>query len=249
MTDSAVVAAVLVGAAAFSIGLSKAGLGGSIGPLATILMLSALPAREAVGLQLPILIAGDAIALALLWRKWDTRIVLSALPGVVVGVILGTLLLDAIPAGALKIVVGAIAVLFGVWALIVDLTKRELERPGPSGWVAPLVAGSVTGTTSAIAHAGGPPMTMYLLTRRLDPRTFVATSAAIFTVVNLLKVPLYAVAGVFDWELQLQYLWAFALVPVGAVIGRLLLSRIPGRAFRIMVTVGLFVGGVLLITT
>lgn len=248
MTESALLAGILVSAAAFSIGLSKSGLAGALGPLATILMLAALPARTAVGVQLPLLIAGDIIAITLLWRRWDSKIVVSTLPGVVVGVVLGTVLLDVIPADALARVIGVIAVGFGIWQLVIDIRRSALEQElGEPGRLAPFAAGAAAGTSSAIAHAGGPPMTMYLLSRRLDPKTFVATSAAVFAVVNLLKVPFYAWTGVFDWHAQLQYAWAFAFIPLGAVLGRVLLSRIPRKAFRLIVTIGLLVGGIVLI--
>ena len=248
-SDPTILTAVLVGAAAFSIGLSKSGLAGAIGPLATILMLWALPAKAALGVLLPLLLAGDMIAMTLLWRRWDARIIRELTPGVIAGVIAGTVLLDAIPASSLRVVIGLLAISFGVWAFVIELRGRALRRISVQRPLAAFAAGTVTGASSTIAHAGGPPMTMYLLTQRLDPRTFVATSALAFAVVNLLKVPFYAAVGIFDPAAQLHYLWAFALIPVGAILGQAVLDHVPRRTFRLLMTVFLLVGGAALVAT
>jgi uncharacterized membrane protein YfcA len=67
-----------------------------------------------------------------------------------------------------------------------------------------MAAGSVAGFTSTVAHAGGPPIVVYLLMAGLTPVGFVATSVAFFAIVNLIKVPGYVVAGLFDGELILS---------------------------------------------
>lgn len=51
------------------------------------------------------------------------------------------------------------------------------------------LAGTGAGSTSALAHSGGPPVTMYLLLPRLHPVRFVATTVLVFIILNLIKVP------------------------------------------------------------
>ena len=83
-----------------------------------------------------------------------------------------------------------------------------------------------------MAHSGGPPVAVYLLLQRVSPVPFVATSTFAFAIVNVVKVPAYLAAGLFDLELQLQLAWALGLVPVGVLVGRLLVGRIDKRLFH-----------------
>ena len=58
-----------VAVAAFLIGFSKAGVAGTLGPIVTVLLALTIPADDAVGLLLPILIVADWFTLAAHWRQ------------------------------------------------------------------------------------------------------------------------------------------------------------------------------------
>jgi uncharacterized membrane protein YfcA len=80
------------------IGLAKAGFGGALGMLTTPLCVVAFGAqgREpsfALGVLLPLLCAGDLFSMYHYWGKWDKRNLAWLLPGVVVGVCIGVLLI------------------------------------------------------------------------------------------------------------------------------------------------------------
>ena len=92
-------------------------------------------------------------------------------------------------------------------------------------------------------------MTMYLLSQRISARTLVATSALVFAIVNVLKLPFYIATGLVDWQVQLHYSWALLCEPLGAVVGRWMLGRIPERSFRVLVLVFLLAGGIALVFT
>jgi uncharacterized protein len=55
--------------------------------------------------------------------------------------------------------------------------------------------GSVAGFTSTMAHAGDPPVAVYLLPQRLPPRVFAGTMAIVFAVMNHAKLVPYAWLG------------------------------------------------------
>src|SRR6185436_927951 len=79
---------------ALMIGLSKGGFGGPVlVAMLTPLLTSALPAGQAVGLVLPLLIFGDIFALWIYWKKWDLRQIKLLLPAGLVGMIIGGVLL------------------------------------------------------------------------------------------------------------------------------------------------------------
>ena len=63
-----------------------------------------------------------------------------------------------------------------------------------------IVLGLVTGFTSMIAHAGGPPFQIYVMPQRLPRDVFVGTGAMFFALVNWIKVPPYLALGQFTAE-------------------------------------------------
>ena len=60
----------LAAVAVLFIGLSKAGFGGGLGMLTTPLCVLAFGAKDAIGILLPLLCAGDAFSLYHYWGKW-----------------------------------------------------------------------------------------------------------------------------------------------------------------------------------
>jgi hypothetical protein len=65
-----------VGAAAFLLGVSKAGLGGGLGPLVTVIVSIFVPPARAIGVLLPLLIVGDVFAVWTHRRSWDRALLL-----------------------------------------------------------------------------------------------------------------------------------------------------------------------------
>jgi hypothetical protein len=108
-------------------------------------------------------------------------------------------------------------------------------------------AGATSGLASTLAHLGGPPVFIYLMTTNLNPRRFVATSAVLFATINLLKVPSYFLAGLFDGELIVSTMWTWLLIPVGVLAGRALISRINRELFERVAIVLLTVGAIILL--
>jgi uncharacterized protein len=219
-----------VGAAGFLIGFAKAGIGGSLGPLVTVLAVLVLPPQTAIGVLLPMLMVGDAFALGALWQRWDLREVGRLLPGMLVGVGGGTYLLAEVESTLLARLLGALMLVFvGYWLLESRITRLGTYRR--RRWHGYL-AGGVAGVTSAVAHSGGPPVAVYLLLQRVQPIPFVATTTLAFAIINAVKVPAYLAAGLFDLQLQLQLAWALALIPVGVLVGRRLVGRIDRQLFH-----------------
>lgn len=236
---------VVVAVAAFGIGFSKAGMGGGLGPLLTVLMLLAFPPTTAVSLLLPLLMVGDLFSVAALWRRWSVRYTLALLPGAVIGVAVGTYLIASVPPRVFRVALGLVVLGFVAYVVVRPRLRigQECRHRRWHGWV----AGTTAGFTSALAHTGGPPVTIYLLLQRLDPVRFVGTTVGIFAVVNLIKVPAYAAVDMFDWPLQLRFWWAALLVPAGVAVGRWLLGRIDADVFGRVITALLLVAGLFLV--
>jgi uncharacterized protein len=92
--------------------------------------------------------------------------------------------------------------------------------------------GGLAGITTMLANAAGPVMTVYLLAVGLAKYEFVGTSAWIFCVINLSKLPFSYALGVINWHTLGFNLLMFPAVAAGALSGKQLLKVIPERWFE-----------------
>lgn len=202
---------------AFLIGLSKAGFASGLGMLTTPLVASAMPARNAIGLVLPLLCAADLVTIGLYWGQWDARSVRAPLAGAVAGITIGMLFVTGVSNRALALAIGVVGLTMGILlAVRARFYPQAVYRPRVLDGLA---VGAVSGVSSAIAHAAGPIFALYLLAQRQRKDAFVATNAVFFTVVNLLKVPPYVHAGLITTDTLVQDLWLLPVIPVGVVAG------------------------------
>jgi uncharacterized membrane protein YfcA len=202
---------------AFLIGLSKAGFATGLGMLTTPLVASAMPARQAIGLVLPLLCVADLITIAAFWRKWDWRTVRFPLIGAMAGIGLGMLFVSRVSNATLSVAIGVVGLTMG--ALLVVRSRwypHVVYRPRAADGLA---VGAASGFSSAIAHAAGPIFALYLLAQRQSKEAFVANNAVFFTVNNLLKVPPYLASGLITTETLRQDLRLLPVIPLGVAAG------------------------------
>ena len=230
---------------ALIIGLSKGGLGGMPGALATPLMALVMPADQAIGLLLPILMLADVFAVALHWRRWNGRLVWLLIPGAVVGVTIGTYFITNAPTRTLQIALGVIVLLFAVYKIF-EKRILGLFHYQPRDWHG-MVAGTITGFSSALAHTGGPPVSVYLLMQDILPGVFNATAAIFFLILNWIKVPYYWYAGLFNFQLLWQVAWILPLVPVGVWLGKQFSNKVNKETFDQVMVALLVIASILLI--
>ena len=231
--------------ACYLTGLSKAGLGGTLGFLITPMLALVMPLDKAVGLMLPILILGDMFTLAVYWRRWEVRFLWILLLGAVIGVTLATVVLASFPLSTLRKLLGLLVLIFVTYRLF-ERRFLSMLTYRPRRWHG-VLAGSLAGFASTLAHAGGPTISIYLLLQNLPPAIFIATSALFFAVLNWIKVPYYYVAGLFDFGLQLQFIWLIPLLPLGVWMGRRLITRMDKGVFEKVILVLILASGLLLL--
>ena len=220
-------------AAAFLTGLSKGGLGGMMGALITAMLALVLPIQNVIGLVLPILMLGDLFAVTAHWRRWDRRLILALLPGALLGVTLGTFVLTSISPLALRRGLALIILVFIIYRLLERRILAWLHYTSRS-WHG-ILAGGLSGLASTLAHAGGPPVSIYLLMEDINPAAFAATAAVFFAVINWIKVPYYLYAGLFDFAFLWRVIWLAPLVPLGVWFGRKLVERVGKPVFEAII--------------
>jgi hypothetical protein len=223
--------------AAFAIlltGISKGGFGQGAGGLAVPLMAMFIAPTTAAGIMLPILCAMDVFSVHAYWRKWSHEHLVRLLPGALAGIVAGSLAFGLLPVNAIRLLLGVIAVTFALNAWL-RLTERIAEslaagdrRPGR---VAAAFWGGLSGFTSTLAHAGGPPFVVYMLAQKVDKSTFVATSAVFFMVLNYVKLVPYAMLGQLDAGNLATALVFAPLAPIGVWLGVWIHRRISQQVF------------------
>jgi uncharacterized protein len=227
------------------IGLSKGGLGGALGTLATPLMALVMPAEQVIGLILPLLMITDVFAVFSHWQRWDRRLVLLLIPGSLVGVTAGTYLITAVSGEALRTGLGVIVLFFVVYKVFEKRILGSLTYR-PHNWHG-VLTGTVAGFSSAMAHTGGPPVTIYLLMQDITPRMFIATSALYFMILNWIKLPYYIFADILHPEQLLQVVWLLPLIPVTVWVGKWAVVRVDRLLFERIIIALLAFSALLLI--
>jgi uncharacterized membrane protein YfcA len=197
-------------------GISKGGFGSALGGIGVPLMALAISPVHAAAILLPLLCLMDLVGLRVYFGKWDTANLKIMLRGAMVGILAGTLSFGMLGEDAIRMLIGGTAVLFTIsnWVGLADrqqpATRSVLKGSFWSG---------VSGLTSFIAHAGGPPAMIYLLPQQLDKVRYVATISLFFTVVNAVKLIPYAWLGQLSAENLATSLVLAPLVPIGVRFG------------------------------
>ncbi len=156
-------------------GISKGGFGGGLGVAAVPLMALVVSPLQAAAILLPILCVMDLVALWKFRGKWIWPELRTLLPASLIGIFAGTILFEYMSASIVRLIVGFVAITFTLhyWINKARANSAALtEYPRRYG----IFGGSVAGFTSFVAHAGGPPISMYLLRRPLDRTDFAATT-------------------------------------------------------------------------
>jgi uncharacterized membrane protein YfcA len=148
------------------------------------------------------------------------------LPGLAVGVGLGWLVLQVSSPAVFDVVVAVSACGSVAWLLLAGRFR------GPA---AAAVSGVWGGTVNTVSGVGGPPIAAYLVTRGLDPSSYVRTLQVVFAVLSLVSLPLL---GVYVPSLAAVVAWVLALT-AGSVAGELLRHRLSEQACQTIARVAI----------
>ncbi|MFG0253867.1 MAG: sulfite exporter TauE/SafE family protein [Rhodopirellula sp. JB053] len=217
---------------AMGIGVSKSGFPG-ISMLHVVLYAFVFGALESTGVLLPMLVVGDVCAIRFFGREANWIHVRRLLPPTVAGILIGWLMMDRLDAGQFKLIVGGI---------ILALTGVQLTRTFRPGWFDSVphqtwfavVLGLLAGVTTMLANAAGPVVALYLLAVALPKWELIGTSAWLFLVLNVLKLPLSFQLGLIHWNTLLIGALMAPAIPLGMLGGRWLVGRVPQKWFNLI---------------
>jgi len=180
--------------AVVALGLSKGGFAGA-GQMATPMLALAMPPLEAAAILLPIMMAQDAAALWVYRKDWNRVLLATTLPGALAGVGAAWLLAAHISDAAVRVFIGVTTIAFVLYHWLGPRVARDDAAPAVGLGV---LAGAMSGFTSTLCQAGGPPIQMYALSRRLPKMNFAGTITYFFASVNAFKVIPYVALGQFS---------------------------------------------------
>jgi uncharacterized membrane protein YfcA len=225
------------------LGISKSGFGAGFGSLAVPMMALAVTVPEAAAILMPVLLLMDLLGLAAFRRDFDRQLLTFLVPFGLVGTVIGALLFRTLTPHTVAGIVGLFTLLFLAQRL---LFPPSADAPPPSR-IAGSVLTTISGFTSFIAHAGGPPVNAYVIPLRLKPVEFAATMAYFFFVVNLSKWVPYAWLGLLDWRNMATSVVLLPLAPFGVWMGVRIARRISGTWFYRLLYLGMLLTGIKLV--
>ena len=230
------------------VGIAKAGFGGGVGMVATPLLALTIPVTTAAALMLPILMACDVFAVRHYRQCFDHRSFKMLLPGAFIGVGTGAFFFNHFHDNqrVLQVGMGILALAFvlvqAMQVLVLNILKKR--RPSASEGV---FMGALSGFTSTLAHAGGPPVNIFLLAQNLPRDLFVGTTVIFFACLNVIKLVPYCGLGILKMDILLTTLVLSPLCYVGVRVGIFLNRRSTNQWFYRIVYALLFLTGVQLV--
>ena len=224
------------------LGLAKGGFSG-VGMAATPLLALTMPPLQALAIMLPILLMQDVISVWWYRHDWDGWNVKVMLPGAVIGTGLAWALASVVPDDAVRLLIGAIGVLF-----VLNVWFGKMPPPRRPSAASGVFWGGASAFTSTIASAGMPPFAVHVLPQRMDKMRLVGTITMFFAAVNLMRLVPYYGLGQLTRE---TLLISVALMPLAIAtnfLGFWLVRRIPtGPFYRITYALMFLISAALLV--
>ena len=223
---------IAAGAAVFA-GIAKTGFGSGPAFVASAVLALVIDPALALAIMLPVLMVIDISGLTAYWKKWDEPSVRGLTWGAVPGIALGAALISVVSDDAMRVLIGAVALAFPLFQMA---RMRGWVRGYGTGFNRPaaLGFGALAGFTSFVSHAGGPPVTMFLLSQpNMDKTTYQSTTVVVFWAINAMKAVVYAAIGIFTLAALVASLTLMPFALLGAWIGVKAHHAVPDRAFFI----------------
>ncbi len=227
------------------VGLTKGGMGEALSMMGVPLLAFVISPVKAAAILLPVLIFMDWVSLYI-WRKHGNRqLLLSMLPGALLGIAIGWTTAALVPGAFLRLLIGAMTILFALryfhnrfhTARGTVVAARQPNRAAAGFW------GTLSGYTSFVTHAGGPPFQIYALPLGLDPKEFTGTSVRFFAILNLVKLGAYASLGQIDTQNLWISLTLLPFAPFATMAGAWVVKRMrPETYYPLMYGMALLAG-------
>ena len=228
MTELAIEHVLVAGAATLIIALVKGAFGGGFGLVGIPLLSLVMDPITAGAIIAPLFIPMDIVSLKYFPpRTWSLPDIKVLIPGLVVGIGLGTVAIALLDTRRVAIATAVVALAFAAqWYG----GGQKVGQAPRNAWHAAL-ASMVSGVTTMVAHSGGPPLAVYLLRLGLAREVYVGTTTIYFTVGNFIKVWPWLILGQPTAAMWMLMALCVPVAAIGVWIGWLLNQRLDQRQF------------------
>lgn len=220
-------------------GISKSGFAGGAGVVAVPLLALNIPVAQAAALMLPLLLLMDAKAIYLYRNNIAFGILKQLLPAALIGIIIGGLLMGTLSEVLMRWMLGAFCILFALWQPLI----HWLRKLPAAAWL----WGSLSGLTSTLLHAGGPPISIYFLSQKTAKIKWLAGASIFFAAMNFIKLIPYTLNGQWSNQLLLIDLVLIPFAIIGIQLGYKIQHMISEKQFTNISKGLLFLSGTVLI--
>lgn len=232
--------------AGFILGLSKSGIKG-ISIIIVAILVFLFGAKASTGILLPMLIVGDIFAVIYYHRHAQWSYLWKLLPAMVIGVVLGTWVGDVIPEEVFR---KSMAGIILISLIMMIWWENRASKSVPDSKVFGSVMGLTAGFTTMVGNLAGSFANLYFLAMRLPKNAFIGTTAWLFLIINVFKVPFH----VFSWQtINASSIWiSLVSVPfifLGLFSGVKILKHVNEKHFRNFIFLATGVGAILIFFT
>lgn len=222
-------------------GIGKGGFGGALGIIAVPMMALSSSPIQAASVLLPILCLMDVFVVRYHYRYCSYNEIITILPAAILGIITASILMDSITESFIEIFIGSLSLLF----CLQHYDKNNIIQKSVKNKA--YIWGFLSGLSSTFIHAGGGPITIYLLTKNLNKHVMIGTMAIFFALLNLIKIIPYIFLGELNQKNILTSLCLMPLAPIGVKFGVVLLKIINEKNIYKICYLLLFTSGVKLL--
>lgn len=235
-----------VSVAAFILGLSKSGIKG-ISIIIVAMLVFVFGAKASTGILLPMLIIGDVFAVIYYNRHAQWSFLFKLLPPMIIGVLVATYVGERIPEDLFR---KSMAIIILVSVVMMIWWDKRKSKDVPDNLLFAGAFGFTAGFTTMIGNLAGSFANLYFLAMQLPKNAFIGTTAWLFLIINIFKVPFH----IWSWE---TISWSTAIVSfsfapfifLGLFIGVRLLKKVNDRLFRRFILLATAVGAILIFLT
>lgn len=230
--------------AAFLLGIAKSGVKG-IAVLIVVLFVFAFGAKASTGILLPLLIGGDIFAIVYYKKHALWKYVFQLMPWMLIGVVMGTFGGNYLNENSFKT---WMAILIMLTTIMLWYWEKKPLKIVPNHWSFGGVFGLLAGFTTMIGNLAGAVTNVYFLAMKLPKNAFIGTSAYVFFLINIFKIPFH----IWVWETisMDSFLISLRFLPflvLGLFVGVKLVEKINDTNYRKMILLLTAIGAFILL--
>ena len=228
-------------------GMTKGGIGNGLSALTIIFLSLVIDPILAIALTLVVFMICDTCTLVAWWRKWDGDITRFAIVWGFFGVLIGGAILAPIQQGwvstaVLKMLLAMLGIYLSFTWFYRHYIRRAVHKNIPLSTQRILCV--ISGAASTTLNAGGISLMAFLLGMGLTSTVTHASSVLIFSVYNIMKLPVYLGTDIITLERLYLGLSFAPIALLGVALGKAIHAYIPTHTFNLLAYVGVSISSV-----